>query len=119
MDQRTKKAIATTLVMMLGVFGNSGCQTYPDYPDVLWACDNRRSPAEPQCMDVDRGPAAMTVSLYESIDGPLIFRIRDYGAGIKVRILEVEGRWMKIEMTTGQVGFVNLDEPATTTSALH
>jgi len=61
----------------------------------------------------------MTVAFHQSIDGPILFRLRDYGDGVSCKILEFDGRWMKIEMTTGQVGYVNLDEPLSTTSVLH
>lgn len=110
---------ALTMFFVIGCLHALGCQSAADYPDVIWACDNRRAPAEPQCTEEERGEAALTVAFYESVDGPLVFRLRDYGSGISCRILEIEDEWMKIELTTGGVGYVNLEEPLTTTSRLH
>ena len=95
----------------------TGCHLTPTYTDVVWACDNRRAVEAPSCSG--RGDIEMTVGFYEKPDGNLIFRLRDYGNGINCRILEVRERWMKIELTTGRVGYVDFEEPVTTTTPLH
>ena len=61
----------------------------------------------------------MTVSFYASTDTSRLFLLRDYGDGIACKILKFEGHWIKIEMTTGQVGYVNLDEPLSTSTVVH
>ena len=103
-------AIATAIAV-------AGCALTPDYRDVVWACDQRRAPAEPSCSN--RGDISQTVGFYESPGGTLIFRLRDYGDGINCRILDVGTRWMKIELTTGRVGYVDFNEPISTSTPIH
>ena len=113
---RLSSRVGATILFSIAFAAAVSCSSYPKYPDVLWACDNRRIPdMEPWCSKEERGEDFMTIGFYESINGPLIFRDRDYGAGIACKIIEIKGRWAQVELTTGRVGYVNFDELTATT----
>jgi hypothetical protein len=61
----------------------------------------------------------MTIALYQSVEGPMLFRLRDQGEGVICNVIAFQGRWVKIELPTHEVGYVNLDEGYSTGMPLH
>ena len=81
MNQPTKVRVPSgtvTILASVAVWAAVGCTSYPKYPATMWACDNSQMPdREPWCPKEERGENFMTIGFYESINGPLIFRIND------------------------------------------
>jgi hypothetical protein len=54
---------------------------------------------------------AMTIALYDLPDGRIVRRIIDPGEGVPFRSITVDERWWKVELASGEIGYIDTNEP--------